>query len=507
MKKIYYLFLIVHLVSIKSYSQESQASQTKQIIDYQIVKLDFLKPIKLKESLSTLEHGKKYRLEIINLNRNLYKVTSTITPKDNNAEVPEIFKSIKLPAYLNFALPDKQDYSVEEVVSSLPSEESQTEFKKKVEEIKDSYAEFQKVVIFNNSIKNLFESCDETYENIDKNLISLAIGFTGNNSEFRFTQKDAVEQKVNALIDDVLTKSNELELLLNKAKALINEEISNIKIRLYEWEAKPLPKSDPDYKAGYIAYKTQGDEVTKKKSTSESLQKLLAKVQGFAMELKTFRDENKIQDLLNNYSLINESNFTFWSKPFEVKTDEIKFDIKIVSDKLLKCNRPNEVVILETVKTKGGLKVDFSSGVFFNGGNDDFLGREIQYRQVPNENSIIEARDGGDRMLLSIGALMHIYQRNAKKFNWAVSPGISTNSGFDGLNFHLGLSAIFGYKNRLVLTGGLTLREAVILDNNYEYDTEYLTTELPESPPTIKVFPKAGWFFSLTYNFSKFKTE
>ncbi len=497
------LTILFILLSIICYSQEDVGQNT----EYETIELNFLRPIELKKSLGTLEYGKKYRLKIINLNRNLYKITSTITPKDNNSAVPEIFKNIKLPAYLNLALPDKEDNSIEEIAENMAEEFDKSAFDKKVEEIKKSYNEFQKVAILNNDIQNLFESCDKTYDTINKELIGLSKGFTADVSDDIAKQKNAIKVKVNSLIDDVQTKSNELETLLIEAKKSLNKEISDIKIRLYEWEAKPLPKTDPDYKQAFIAYKTQGDEIANKKSTSESLQKLLAKVQGFAKELKTFRDENKIQDLLNNYGLINKSNFTFWSKPFKVKTDEIKFDIKIASDKLLKCDRPNEVVILETVKTKGGLKVDFSSGVFFNGGNDDFLGREIQYRQVSDENSIIEARDGGDRLLLSIGALMHIYQRNAKKFNWAISPGLSTNSGFDGLNFHLGLSAIFGYKNRLVLTGGLTLREAVILDNNYEYDTEYSTTELPESPPTIKVFPKAGWFFSLTYNFSKFKAE
>ena len=89
----------------------------------------------------------------------------------------------------------------------------------------------------------------------------------------------------------------------------------------------------------------------------------------------------------------------------------------------------------------------------------------------------------------------------------AFSPGLSTSAGFDQLNFHLGVSLIFGNKNRLLVTGGLTLRETKILDRNFDLDTAYETSALPESPPTISVFPKAGYFISLTYNFSKFKSE
>ena len=102
---------------------------------------------------------------------------------------------------------------------------------------------------------------------------------------------------------------------------------------------------------------------------------------------------------------------------------------------------------------------------------------------------------------------MHIYKRTTKKVNWAISPGLSASTDFDQLNFHLGGSAIFGHKNRIVITAGVTLRESKILDKSFKLDTEYNTADLPEAPPAIKVFPRFGYFLSLTYNFSKFKGE
>ena len=223
--------------------------------------------------------------------------------------------------------------------------------------------------------------------------------------------------------------------------------------------------------------------------------------------MKKIKDENKIQNLIDNYNKINASNFTFITDPVKVEADEVTFDIKISSEGLLPCNIPNKKSILEKYKTKGGWKFDFSTGVFFNFGDEDFLGREIQYKPVDTANVTIESKDGSNRALLSIGALMHIYKRKCGKVQIAFSPGLSTTTGFDELNFHLGLSAIFGRKNRIVFTGGLTFREAKILDTNYEYDTIYKKDELPESPPTIKVFPRTGGFVSLTYNFSKFKSQ
>jgi hypothetical protein len=205
--------------------------------------------------------------------------------------------------------------------------------------------------------------------------------------------------------------------------------------------------------------------------------------------------------------MINCSNFTFTSGPIKIKSDEVKIDIRITSNKQLPCNIPTTVGISETYRTEGGWKVDFSTGVFFSGGNPDFLGRELQYKSVDDSTVIIESRDGGKRLLLSIGALMHIYHRSGGCVNWAISVGLSTSTAFDGLNYLLGGSILLGDENRIVITGGAMLKESKILDKNYKYDTRYLKKDIPGSPPAIKVFPQIGWFVSLTYNFSTFTTE
>jgi hypothetical protein len=235
----------------------------------------------------------------------------------------------------------------------------------------------------------------------------------------------------------------------------------------------------------------------------DSLKTVVTKAKESVAEMKKFKDENKIQDLINNYNMINYSNFTFTSEPVQIKADEVKFDIKINSNKQLPCNIPSKTNISETYKTIGGWKLDFSSGIFFNGGNEDFIGRELQYIPLDNSTVTIQTKDGGKRLLLSLGALMHIYYRREGSVNWAVSPGLSTTTAFDGIIFHLGGSAIFGWQNRIVLTAGISLREAKVLDRNYHFDQHYATTDLPENPPTIKVFPKSGYFVSLTYNWSK----
>jgi len=485
----------------KSYSQNNSETE--------VIELDFLKSEKIGDKLNEVKYGKKYILKINNINRSLYKISSTITQEDNNIKLPEIFKGIKLPSYLSLALPDSPDVgSVKDGLAALPSNENEDSYKSEVDNIKNSYIEFQKLANLNNEFKNLYASCSMPYIEINNELIKLAQGFTGDNSnnEKKY-QEDKLKQKINTLINTVINSSQKIEELLPKTITAINKKIIEKKYRIYEWDAIQMPKTDPDYKNGYITYKLLNDDVSKSKSYIESLKSLKTEANKLVAELRKYRDDNNIQTLLDNYNLINKSNFTYVSNPIKVKSDEVKFDLKITSENRLKCDKDNEVVILKTLKTKGGWKVDFSTGIFFNGGNDDFLGRELQYKAINDSISTIQSKDGGDRMLLSVGALMHIYYRNGGKINWALSPGLSTTSELDGLNFHLGASAIFGRKNRLVITSGVTMREVKILDKNYDFDVEYNKSELPESPPTIKVFPKFGWFLSLTYNFSKFNSN
>ncbi|WP_298342234.1 hypothetical protein [uncultured Algibacter sp.] len=488
--------------------KDNEANSEKETSNVEEIKIDFLSIDDFEWNIKEVEHGKKYIVRIENINRGLYKITSAITQQDNNTKLPEIFKGIKIPSYLNLSLPEIEDGSVvKDGLKSLPTGSGEDNYKNEVEKIKTEYIKFQKLVNLNNDIKNLYVSCDKSYASINNELIGLLKNFTGDTSDDKSHQLNELKEAVNTIINSVITSSYKINELLPKVIEAINVEIGKKNLDIYKWEAKPLPKTHANYVKAYVIYKVLIDDVSKSKVYIESLKSLKSKANELVAEMRKYKDENNIQVLIDNCNLINESNFTYKSKPIKVKEDEVKFDIKISSDSLLKCDKNNEVVLLKTLKTKGGWKVDFSSGIFFNGGNDDFLGREIQYKPVDSTTSIIQSKDGGDRLMLSIGALMHIYYRQGEKVNWAISPGLSTTSELDGLNFHLGASAIFGRKNRLVITGGVTMREAIILDRNYKFDVEYNKSELPESPPTIKAFPKFGWFLSLTYNFSKFKTE
>lgn len=456
-------------------------------------------------------HGHKYIMKIENINQSLFKLESTVNQQDFHTDLPGIFKDIKLPGYLNLALPNDPKDVVPNNVKYEPGVtpgDYNSLINNNLTIINNSNKRIVATAVLSNNIKNLFSSCDKSYDDIKTELNSTVNSFLGISSSDNKILSSALKSFLETNIQNAVCSNEALDTLvpiyLNNS---INGKIKANADEISKYEKENLNGKNPNDAKKIIGLKELKNNNESLNNYKDSLKAIVAKAIESISELKRFRDENKIQDLVNNFNLINYSNFTYMSEPIKVVSDELKFDIKITADKQIPCNTHPKISISETYKTTGGWKVDFSSGVFFNDGNQNFLGREIQYK--PNNDSIvkIESKDGGKRLLLSVGALMHIYCRRGGNVNWAISPGLSTTTAFDGINFHLGGSAIFGGENRIVFTGGVVFRESKILDKNYNYNTQYLKKNMPDSPPTIKVFPCVGWFFSLTYNISKFKTQ
>jgi hypothetical protein len=500
--------LLLSLPLVLMYASIAFAQDAKDTI-----KVDFLN-LKAIPEFTRVIYGQKYVMKVENVNRSLYKADGSASQQDYNTEMPSIFKGFKLPGYLNLGLPSTPVDTLlkaAEVNANLRTETVRADYKQLIREnleiINKSNKKIIETVELDNELKNLFSTCDRYYKDIEKDLLTTVDGFTGTKSTTRKDQAKGIHATLKTSIQGAVEAKEALDEAVPLHLYAINKTFKMNDTIIKVWKAAPLSKTDPRYKKEFAKYQFAEYNNDALASYKDSLKAVIEIADAEVKEMKKFRDANKIHELVNNYNMINESNFTFMTEAIEVKSDEVNFEIKINSDKQLPCNAPTKVLISETYKTKGGWKIDFSSGVFFNGGNDDFLGRELKYKTINDSTVQIQSADGGKRLLLSLGALMHIYYRTGGKVNIALSPGLSTSTAFDALNFHLGGSAIFGRKNRIVLTGGITMREAKILDKNYQYNTNYARKDVPESPATIKVFPQVGWFVSLTYNFSKFKSQ
>lgn len=476
------------------------------------LKIDFLNP----ESFPNepLKHGKTYIFVLENVNRHLYKMEGTISQEEFNMKLPEVLKGIKLPSYLNFSLPEGEgliNAKIDKEIEAIDETNPEEEIKNALALINKSNRALKSIALLGNELTNLINSCErDTYKEVERKLIKLVNVHFEQNINSRTEQEEFIRNFLKKLIDDAIKAEGKLSINYSIYKGIISDSIESNLDLMQKWDVSPLEKnSDPksEYAKRLDTYKNQGRKNAVYTAYLKELDETVKNAKASIVEIRKFNEENKIQLLINKYNLINKSNYTFKSKPFKVNADEVKLVITAKAEALLSCDFENEVTINRTFNVKGGLKVDFSTGVFFNGGNEDFIGRELYYSKVDDTSTMIKSKDGGSRMLLGIGGLMHIYWRTGNNLNFAISPGISTTSNFDQLNFHLGGSALFGKKNRIVVTAGLTMRETNILDKNYKFDTAYISSELPESPPSIKVFPRLGYFISLTYNFSKFESK
>ncbi|WP_247236431.1 hypothetical protein [Telluribacter sp. SYSU D00476] len=512
------LILLVLLASEKAYAQKIKApSNSGQKIDS--IQIDFskLKDGSWKNALpDTLAYGGKYIIKIDNINRHLFKVDGTVGQKDFNVDLPSIFGTIKLPGFMTFELPSISPASHFSTIRGTEKMASDSvvikfaEIKSPLSIIEENYLYLQKVARLSNTIKALQMDCGHGYAAIERMLrdstnkaLSLKDGTSrseqievlGNNSLARIEKARKAGQMLEGLQEELLMKI--------QAKIDTNDKI------IQRWVLSPLKPQSNNFKnesEKYIQAQLDKKEGERRiADVNSTIQRALKMVE----ELEKIEADNKIQLLVDSYKRINPSNFTYVSDPIKISKDETELKFVFKADTLLTCNYPNKLTMQEDIPTVGGWKVDFSTGVFFSGGlgGKGFFGQEVYYLASSDDSTktIIREKDAGGRLLMSLGALAHIYKRSINNTKLVISPGVSTTTAFDSFMFHLGLSAIFGRKDRFVITLGTTLKESTILDKRYEVDTPYSTKELPKEVPTIKVFPRGGWFLSLTYNLSSLK--
>jgi len=174
-----------------------------------------------------------------------------------------------------------------------------------------------------------------------------------------------------------------------------------------------------------------------------------------------------------------------------IEDDEITFTIKITNKKT---EESKEYSIM--LKVKGAFKIDWSTGAIFN------LGQGNRTYFI-DENDQIQQGDSENFTPLYPAVLTNFYFRNARKFNIGGSVGFGLAEE-QRISFFMGPSIFIGNNQRLVLTGGASLRALSTLKSkfskNQEIDTEAISVDdLTED--------RYRWrtFFGITYNLTSNK--
>ncbi len=206
--------------------------------------------------------------------------------------------------------------------------------------------------------------------------------------------------------------------------------------------------------------------------------------------------ETKVANGINLYEAIQDADFEEYIDGGQAENDVFSSTITL-SD-----NEGNELHEFEPVKirTRGGVKVNFSSGYLVS-----FIGDD-DYSNFQNSDGDTAIRqDRSNDLTHALGALVHVYPRGYKDIQPALSAGISLEDDAD-IGFYLGGSLLFTESNRFVLTAGLSFTNVQRLNtfNVSEVQEDGSRVFLSEENTNANfedVF-RGAFFVGLTFNLS-----
>jgi hypothetical protein len=479
-----------------------------------------------------VDYRKSQEIKIININRKVYAIDETKTEKDFNTTVPASIAGIKLPSFLLLGKLPRPTVAVSPD-ANLPTDlafknegtETQDAIPAYFAEIKRRARRLNDAVFLFNDINGLSKDCSRKAEEIRKALNELTDTYLHGKLTNPAPDASALFKE---LRDSLQTMRKGAEDILEHLKDIIDQYTSSISkkfkdaISTAESQIPEEQKILDDKKATKQEKENAKKEINRYEAIKKVKEKELADFSDQAKELSdnlekaeetvtamyTFEKEDNSRSILNAFSLVNSPNyFSYTAKLTKAKKDKTTYTFTITPKDVNECTKEDKKVIEVELLTKGGLKVDFSTGAFVNFGNEDFLGQTYYYKNLTDSTRQIVSAKRSNRLMLAVGALMHFYKRSPACLKFGGSLGVSTTADFETLNFHAGPSLIFGSENRFILTAGLTFKTSSQLDRQLDMNTTYTKLESPDDIPTVKVFPKAGAFISITYNISKFSKE
>uniref|UniRef100_UPI00404909CD NUDIX hydrolase n=1 Tax=Fulvivirga sp. TaxID=1931237 RepID=UPI00404909CD len=236
------------------------------------------------------------------------------------------------------------------------------------------------------------------------------------------------------------------------------------------------------------------------------------------------------RQIVKTHKLISKENFElkFRTNIVSDNADNIKHFINLIPIEKLPCALPPQPVSFNyKIKIRQGIKIDSGPTIFGNIGLSDntyrFNAVEVLVNSVLEQYTQVIKEKDQNAVRPTVGYLFNIYCRMKHDIKPAFSIGFSTDD-IKRLNYHVGLSLLFGQSERVSLTGGLTLGQVnfvvdeynqsslktVIDSNGNEISNLVLKprSDLPEEVPLMESSPfRAGWFIGVTFNLSGSKNS
>lgn len=199
------------------------------------------------------------------------------------------------------------------------------------------------------------------------------------------------------------------------------------------------------------------------------------------------------------YDQISIDYFSISSEIVPAVSDETVFEVTVSPISDVKDNPYNNLKpynFNKIVSTKGGVKIDFSAGLFSaNLVNQKFTTIPIQINDSTSGYQLVSEKSG----LFNFGilALMHATWRTPCHVNFGANLGIGVDLyNSQALRYLAGGSVIFGKNQRFILNGGLSVGQVDRLSSALEIDKIYDTNPTISTVKLIDV----GWYIGITYN-------
>ena len=428
--------------------------QNQIVYDFQLKTISY--PLNKAKQLNYVEYRKPSTLKISNINTLLYEISIKGETIELNGETPDVFKLFfNAEKFINPTKDQNADPSL-----------TSTENKVGVEKYN---AAVEAVMLH---LKAL-EETKVIYDNI------YLVAFT----EGKNYQEIIDQIKALRIFDAPQT------VLLSKA-----EIISACKSR-YEEYGKKIEAADEIYES------LSPDEQKKVESKSKGLNSLNKKVEKF-----------DYKDLFQKIAVLYEkatdpNTFSYTSSPIIAEKDYINYALEIKPKKDLRFTQPSREEKFELpIYVRGGVKVDFSTGVFF--ASKEIMDRKYHADSIPNDsiNKIIVREKTRNVFSPFIGAMIHASFRGPGWFKPALSVGLGLNStNFADAVYCLGLSGIFGNEERFILSLGAIGKQANELKGRYENNGNISKTDFTKNEDLVEKTFKVGFFVGFTYNLTSKK--
>jgi hypothetical protein len=519
--------ILLLLISSVSFSQT--ADTTKDQVKTETISIDFA-DLQKSSFKRKIRNGTIVELRINDVNRSQYDVQVNTNQANYFTNQPDVFSKLN-PSEVDVTEKElNQESGASSFVSSDRTKKwegemkelskNQEEFRQTLQEINEALENYKKNVavikqafILNDVLTSISKDCSGKFDQLLSSANSAVIEFV-NKSQIASTRPTGAAMAVlNAQIKAILSyhleqaQNNELlikEIFLkvdDQSEGLL-ESLQSVQARVKEDLAKKKEGSE-EWAIINQLFRI-GEKIRRSvKNDVKRVNDIIHSVELSSKFISDFSESNSIKALTDLYTSFNPGNFSV-SYATIIQKDELVFDVKVTPKSDSKCANKNYDLPI-TVRTKGGFKLDFSTGIFLNFGKKDFFDQTYRVEDIegdPDHVRIVRNKNR-NHVQPSLGALLHAYFRTGGQLQPALSGGISiAASEATRVNYHSGVSLIGGKEQRLVATVGLTLAQASILDGKYEKDQMILKDGAPEDIPRTSYY-RLGYFFSFTYNLTR----